>query len=288
MSIQLSPERLPTAPFDPIYIEANGLTAQYRVNAASWTFDSNGIVASVDALFWAAVGGTGTFWFPVAPGITTLPTTPPTVNTSPTRVIGTIETVGATPQTALAAAFPSAISGDGVQDEATGNFWVNNGSTWNNVGKTPGPTLIPTTVVFPYNETVICDGILRTRLDITKIDYSLTLLTVIPTATIKVQVEVSCIMKVEIPAGVITLAVQTPAVTTAILIAVPVGAITLAAQAPAVTTAILIAVPAGAITLAGIAPEIQTALPGGTSYYEDWIAQTYGFEADIYPSWWAS
>ena len=25
-----------------------------------------------------------------------------------------------------------------------------------------------------------------------------------------------------------------------------------------------------------------------TSYYGDWIAQTYGFESDIYPSWWAS
>ena len=26
----------------------------------------------------------------------------------------------------------------------------------------------------------------------------------------------------------------------------------------------------------------------GGDYYTDWIAQTYGFEADIYPSWWAS
>ena len=26
----------------------------------------------------------------------------------------------------------------------------------------------------------------------------------------------------------------------------------------------------------------------GGDYYEDWTAQTYGFEADIYPSWWAS
>lgn len=26
----------------------------------------------------------------------------------------------------------------------------------------------------------------------------------------------------------------------------------------------------------------------GGDYYGDWIAQTYGFEADIYPSWWAS
>ena len=26
----------------------------------------------------------------------------------------------------------------------------------------------------------------------------------------------------------------------------------------------------------------------GGDYYEDWTAHTYGFEADIYPSWWAS
>jgi hypothetical protein len=26
----------------------------------------------------------------------------------------------------------------------------------------------------------------------------------------------------------------------------------------------------------------------GGDYYGDWVIQTYGFEADIYPSWWAS
>jgi hypothetical protein len=27
---------------------------------------------------------------------------------------------------------------------------------------------------------------------------------------------------------------------------------------------------------------------GDSDYYVDWVIQTYGFEADIYPSWWAS
>jgi hypothetical protein len=27
---------------------------------------------------------------------------------------------------------------------------------------------------------------------------------------------------------------------------------------------------------------------GGINYYADWTAQTYGYEVDIYPSWWAS
>ena len=89
VNLQVTPERLPAAPYSPLYVQANGLTAQYRANGSSWTFDSNGIVASVDALFWSAVGGTGTFWFPVAPGITTLPTTPAHVSgtMTPTTVV---------------------------------------------------------------------------------------------------------------------------------------------------------------------------------------------------------
>lgn len=89
MNIQLAPEKLPPAPFDPIYVKASGLTAHYRTNGNQWAFDSNGIVCSTDALFWAAVGGTGTFWFPVAPGVTTLPAEPPIVDgeMTPTTVV---------------------------------------------------------------------------------------------------------------------------------------------------------------------------------------------------------
>jgi hypothetical protein len=189
INLQLAPEKLPAAPYSPLYLQANGLTALYRANGTSWAFDSNGIVCSVDALFWAAVGGTGTFWFPVAPGITTLPTTPAVVDTSPTEVIGTVETVGATPQTALNAAFPTATSGDGVQDEATGDFWVYTGSTWNDVGTAPGPTATATTTVLPYNETAVYAGILRVRLNVTKFEYSLSLLTVVPTFTLQVDTQ---------------------------------------------------------------------------------------------------
>jgi hypothetical protein len=80
VNLQLAPERLPVAPYSPLYLQADGLTALYRANGNQWAFDSNGIVCSTDALFWAAVGGTGTFWFPVAPGITTLPAEPAIVD----------------------------------------------------------------------------------------------------------------------------------------------------------------------------------------------------------------
>ena len=80
MNVQTAPEFAPDAPFDPIIITANGLSGLYRMNGTSWQMDANGILLSSDLLFWGAVGGTGNFWFPVAPGITTLPTTPPIVN----------------------------------------------------------------------------------------------------------------------------------------------------------------------------------------------------------------
>ena len=79
VNLQLAAERMPAEPFAPFYLQANGLTALYRVNGCQWAFDASGVVCSADALFWGAVGGTGAFWFPVAPGITTLPATPPIV-----------------------------------------------------------------------------------------------------------------------------------------------------------------------------------------------------------------
>jgi hypothetical protein len=55
VSIQISADLMPPRPFDPIYIEAEGLKGQYRINGTSYTFDSNGIVASTDAMFWGGI-----------------------------------------------------------------------------------------------------------------------------------------------------------------------------------------------------------------------------------------
>jgi hypothetical protein len=84
MNLQLTPELMPSAPFSPVIVQANGLSALYRINGTNWQLSSDGVIASTDALFWGAIGSsggtTGAFWFPVAPGITTLPSTPPEVN----------------------------------------------------------------------------------------------------------------------------------------------------------------------------------------------------------------
>jgi hypothetical protein len=78
VSLQLAPEQLPKRPFDPLYLQASGITGAYRVNGTSWAFDASGIVASTDALLWGAVSATSgtnlaSSWVPLAPGTTSLP-----------------------------------------------------------------------------------------------------------------------------------------------------------------------------------------------------------------------
>lgn len=57
ISLQVAAPDMPAYPFEPIYIDLNGYVGQYMTNAQSWTFDSQGIIASCDALFWGGVGG---------------------------------------------------------------------------------------------------------------------------------------------------------------------------------------------------------------------------------------
>lgn len=90
VSLQASPLVLPSTPFAPFILRSGGVSALYRVNALNWTFGPDGMVLSADALFWGGVGGTGDRWFPVAPGITTLPAAPATTTVNITGAGGVI------------------------------------------------------------------------------------------------------------------------------------------------------------------------------------------------------
>lgn len=56
LSIQLSPEKVPNKPFSSFFLQAAGTIALYRTNACSWTMDSNGIIVSVEAMYWGVAG----------------------------------------------------------------------------------------------------------------------------------------------------------------------------------------------------------------------------------------
>jgi len=89
VNVQIHPDRMPAHPYDPLYLSNGSLMVQYRANAANWAFSKDGVVASLDALFWGVAGGTGTSWAPVAPGITTFPPLP-TVDGDGNTTVGSV------------------------------------------------------------------------------------------------------------------------------------------------------------------------------------------------------
>jgi hypothetical protein len=157
VSLQVPVELLPTKPFDAIYLQADGLTGQYRANGMSWTFDQNGIMGQVDALFWLATGQAGTpgaIWFPMPPGVSSLPTTPSaTVNGSPAPANSGSLPGGWNPAapnlTALFAALPT-----GVAPVFPSTLDAPNG-------------------LVPFNETVALDAVTRSVLSAVDVPFSL-------------------------------------------------------------------------------------------------------------------
>jgi hypothetical protein len=132
VSLQLAPEQLPKRPFDPLYLQASGITGAYRVNGTSWAFDASGIVASTDALLWGAVSATSgtnlaSSWVPLAPGTTSLP-----LPYTPTS-----------------------------------------GSPDSETGVTFSAVITPTTVLPPYIESVLVEGVSRSSAAITDYPYAL-------------------------------------------------------------------------------------------------------------------
>lgn len=202
---------------------------------------------------------------PVAPGITygslpviTTGTTPGNlviVDTSPDQIIGCANDVGTDPQSRLNALFPSAVDGDGVVDRATNNIWVYDGATWNNVGPTPGPTLTVNSTIPPWNEILVYDARVRTRLEVNGLAYALALLTeptaygITPGMTVR-----SVTALVAVPTANVTLAAGLPAVIAENPIFVPTVNLTATANAPAISSGASVEVPSTSIALSGVIP----------------------------------
>lgn len=87
-AVQTVPSKLPPYGASMATLRLGGILAQYMVNGQSWSFDSNGIVASADMVYLGGVGATSqqyrvpSPWAPVQDGITQLPLAP-TVTTNP-------------------------------------------------------------------------------------------------------------------------------------------------------------------------------------------------------------
>lgn len=110
VSLQLAATGMPLYPLSSVYLQAGGLIASYKSNGMSWSFNSDGVICAMDALFVSGISGTGTRWFPVAPGITTLPSNP-TVSTNSAAPANSTTTPGGFNPTAPGSIFNSLPSG---------------------------------------------------------------------------------------------------------------------------------------------------------------------------------
>jgi hypothetical protein len=100
------------------------------------------------------------------------------VDTSPNQIIGCVDIlVEGYEQNILNALFPGAVAGDGVVARETEDIWKYDGTIWENVGPSPGPTILPRPVVPLIQYIERYDASIHTRLQIQSLDYALALLT---------------------------------------------------------------------------------------------------------------
>ena len=85
-----------------------------------------------------AIGSTGATGLEGPTGATGIQGSTGPAGTS-VNIIGSVPTVGVDPQLTLNTAFPSAVDGNGVIDEANGDLWVKAGGSWTDVGNIQGP-----------------------------------------------------------------------------------------------------------------------------------------------------
>jgi|GEM_PF-4283894 len=260
----------------------------------------------------APVTGPG-IYTPIAPGVTyaNLPVAPTIVDTSPDQMIGCIVTVADNPQGRLDALFPSAVNGDGVIDRATNDIWVYNGTTWDNVGPTPGPTIVATVVIPPWNEIVRVAARTRTKLTVTSLSYALQLLTEPDPIITRTTVTVTPVRKISVPATAIAAAATAPQVSISATVFAPATTLELLATTPQVSTGAIVDAPSVSIDLAVATPSVAISTPvtievpatditldfpvpsvsasdAAADYWSSWVEQNYGWWPESYPAWWAN
>jgi hypothetical protein len=224
MNIQVAAERMPLPPFAPVVVQANGLSALYLTNAVTYTMSSDGILASTDALFWGGIGGTGTFWFPVAPGITTLPSAPAVVN-------GQMTVTNVVP-------------------------------VWNETLKVEASTRLQLVATrLPYALGLLTTATVTTRV---KLQGSRIRRVAVPAAvgvTVAAQVpKVSISAKVRPPAASVAVAAVAPAVAGGAAVSVPLSSIAVEALVPETVgrPRIEVLVPAADLSVAAMTPAVRT------------------------------
>jgi hypothetical protein len=239
MNVQTGPDILPAAPFSPVIISANGLSALYRTNGTSWAISADGIVVSSDLLFWGAVAGTGTFWFPVAPGITTLPTAPAVVN-------GQMTVTAVVPPWAVTESLQAVVKSKMV------------------------------VTAYGYALTQLSVVPLSVR---SKMTVLATSSIEIPAASVAISASapyVALTTVVVVPAAAITVAAQLPEVGTSVVVNAPAASIAISVSVPSLQAGgVDLLAPTAAVVVAAVTPSLSVGTSGsaggdGSAFWRDW------------------
>jgi hypothetical protein len=198
----------------------------------------------------------GEIFFPAAPGISfeLLPVAPTVIDTSPDRVIGCIESVADNPQGRLDALFPAAIEEDGVIEKTTGDFWVRRGGEWQNVGPTPGPTIVADKVLPVWNETVIVEAITGLGLVVASFNYALAVLTEVDPISIVAGINVRRQLWIKVPSVTTGTTAPVPKISSGASVVATLSAIQVDPVVPVVSTGIAIRPQSITVTISALTP----------------------------------
>lgn len=172
VSLQLPAYAMPLYPLSWVYLQAASATGGYRSNGMSWAMNSDGVLCAMDALFFGGVSGSGSAWFPTAPGITSLPADP------------TVTTGTAAPANAMAT--PS-----GFDPTAPGSIWS---SLPAGQAPTYSQSITPTALVPVVTESLPLVAFVKSMVLVQALDYALTLPTQTVALVSKAEVQVATLL----------------------------------------------------------------------------------------------
>lgn len=162
-----------------------------------------------------------------------------------------------------------------------------------------------TTLLPIWDERLLLEGRVRVGVGVQRLDYTATVLTVVPDIRARTGLSVSRILKATVPAGAVAVSGVTPVVSTGIALRPSAVDVAVVSVPPSFAFGCVVPVPAADVGVAGVAPTVSATLTtvfvpavditvvGGTpdlqagdDYYSNLAAQVFTLLRDWRVDWW--
>jgi hypothetical protein len=235
VSLQVVPWVLPMYPLSPLYLDMRSVVGAYVTNGISIVFNSDGILANVDALLVGGVGGTGTPWFPLPSGVSLMEAPAPSLD-------------------------PGAIYANSIPTPV--GFDPNNPALiWSALPTTESDslpaTLTPAGVVLSDPPQYRITLGVHTRVECQRLGWSLTPVITDQALGVKTGIAAVRTSATRVPAAGVSLAGLAPSVSTGASAAAPAASVGVSATAPRIALSATIKAPVANVGLSSVAPAIR-------------------------------